>query len=334
MWKGIVMELFHEIYNCYFDVVRRILTEAQDAPVSVKRMEEIARAHGFQETALAILPKLTSGAWPLLDELGEKEYHSRLSRAPRTPLSSLQKSWLKALLGDRRIRLFLTDEDIARLNRELSQVQPLYSDGDFHYYDRYADGDPVESEAYRAHFQTALYALREGRILLVTYEGKEGRTRSFEAAPYQIQYSSKDDKFRLCCLKYSRGAFRINTLLNFAKIRECRLSSETVPESVASCRFQPVSRAAEPVLLQISGERNSLERCMLHFASYEKHTEYDEENGCWLCSIYYDSADETELLIDVLSFGPVVKVLGPESFLAQVRERVKRQHELLYRMEF
>ena len=131
-------------------MVRRILAEAQDTPVSVKRMEEIALSHGFQETALAILPKLTSGAWPLLEEAGEKEYRSRLSQAPRTPLSSLQKSWLKALLRDRRIRLFLTDEDIARLTRELSQVQPLYNDGDFHYYERYTDGDPVESEVYRA----------------------------------------------------------------------------------------------------------------------------------------------------------------------------------------
>ena len=49
-------------------------------------MEEIALSHGFQETALAILPKLTSGAWPLLEEAGEKEYRSRLSQAPRTPL--------------------------------------------------------------------------------------------------------------------------------------------------------------------------------------------------------------------------------------------------------
>ena len=79
------------------------------------------------------------------------------------------------------------------------------------------DGDPVESEVYRAHFQTALCALREGRILLVTYEGKGGADAQLQVAPYQIQYSSKDDKFRLCCLKYSRGAFRINTLLNFAK---------------------------------------------------------------------------------------------------------------------
>lgn len=201
------MELFHEIYSCYFDVVRRILAEAQDTPVSEKKMEEIASAHGFQETALAILPKLTGGDWPLLEAAGDKTYRSKLSHAPRTPLTSLQKSWLKALLADRRIRLFLTDEDIVRLTQELSDVLPLYCNEDFYYFDRYADGDPVESEMYRTHFQTALTALREGKILLVAYEGKEGRIRSFEAAPYQIQYSSKDDKFRLCCLKYSRGPF-------------------------------------------------------------------------------------------------------------------------------
>ena len=66
---------------------------------------------------------------------------------------------------------------------------------------------------------------------------------------------------------------------------------------------------------------------MLHFANYEKHTEYDEEEKAWICSIYYDMADETELLIEVLSFGPVVQVLGPESFLRQIRARVKRRDD-------
>ena len=49
----------------------------------------------------------------------------------------------------------------------------------------------------------------------------------------------------------------------------------------------------------------------------------------WICSLYYDPADETELLIELLSFGPVIRILGPERFLSQVRERVRRQHELL-----
>jgi predicted DNA-binding transcriptional regulator YafY len=68
---------------------------------------------------------------------------------------------------------------------------------------------------------------------------------------------------------------------------------------------------------------------MLHFASYEKRTEYDEETDKYISYIYYDKKDETELLIQILSFGPVIKVLGPEVFLKQVKERVKRQAELL-----
>ena len=69
---------------------------------------------------------------------------------------------------------------------------------------------------------------------------------------------------------------------------------------------------------------------MLHFASYEKHTEYHEEGKYCLFSIYYDTADETELLIDLLSFGPVIRVLSPERLVAQIRERVTRQHRWLF----
>lgn len=319
------MELFHEIYSCYIDVVRCILTEAEQSPVTAGRMEQLAAKKTFGESALAILPKLTGGDWPLLVPCGDDAFRSRLTHTPHVPLSTLQKSWLKALLADGRIRLFFSDAELEELKDMLGDVEPLYREEDFYYFDRYRDGDPIADTAYRLHFATILRALQENRILLVSYEGKQGPV-SLEAAPYQLQYSSKDDKFRLCCLKYSRGAFRLNTQLNLAKIRDCRLSSESCPAHTAKYRFRPVSRAPEPVLLQISGERNSLERCMLHFASYEKHTEYEEEQGCYLCSIYYDLADETELLIDILSFGPVVQVLGPESFLEQVRERVRRQH--------
>ena len=46
----------------------------------------------------------------------------------------------------------------------------------------------------------------------------------------------------------------------------------------------------------------------------------------------YNSMVETELLIEILSFGPTVKVLGPEDFLNKVKERIRRQMELLKRI--
>lgn len=204
------MELFHEIYSSYINVVQCILTEAHQSPITLGRMEQIAAENAFAESALAILPKLTGDDWPLLTPCGDHTFRSRLAHPPHIPLSTLQKSWLKALLEDIRIRLFFSDSDLAALEEMLKDIKPLYREEDFYYFDRYLDGDPIEDPAYRQHFGIILKALQENCVLLVAYEGKQGISH-FEVAPYQIQYSSKDDKFRLCCLKYSRGAFRLNT---------------------------------------------------------------------------------------------------------------------------
>lgn len=66
---------------------------------------------------------------------------------------------------------------------------------------------------------------------------------------------------------------------------------------------------------------------MLHFSNYKKKTKKIDEDT-WECLIYYNSSMETELLIEILSFGPAVRVTGPPSFLRQIQARLKRQMEL------
>lgn len=77
----------------------------------------------------------------------------------------------------------------------------------------------------------------------------------------------------------------------------------------------------------IRNRRNALERAMLHFSNYEKKTRKIDEDT-WECLIYYNRSMETELLIEILSFGPAVKVTGPDAFLQQVKERLGRQIRL------
>lgn len=86
----------------------------------------------------------------------------------------------------------------------------------------------------------------------------------------------------------------------------------------------------EPLRLQIRNRRNALERAMLHFSNYEKKTRKIDEDT-WECLIYYNRSMETELLIEVLSFGPAIKVMGPDAFIDLVRERLDRQMELFSR---
>ncbi len=42
-------------------------------------------------------------------------------------------------------------------------------------------------------------------------------------------------------------------------------------------------------------------------------------------TLHYRREDETELLIKIISFGPLVKVAEPDSFAVLIRERIERQ---------
>ncbi len=67
---------------------------------------------------------------------------------------------------------------------------------------------------------------------------------------------------------------------------------------------------------------------MLHFANYEKNTSKIDEDT-YECLIYYNKNMETELLIEVLSFGPMLTVIGNERFLHSLKSRLHRQISLM-----
>lgn len=324
------MELFEKVYGCYYQVIRCLLEEGTKKPLAKGEMDEFIRKHGFLESSLFLLPRLTDNRWPLFDKTENGLFVSRLKNPAKQPLTLLQKSWLKALLSDARIKLFFKDQELTLLMASLEETAPLFNWEDFHYFDRCQDGDDYSSPQYREHFQTILTALSENKPLIVSYKGRQKDPLILEAAPCQLQYSSKDDKFRLLCLEHYKNQFSREMVLNLSRINACHLSRKQAPEDLKQKWFEKERKMPEPVVIEISGERNSLERCMLHFARYEKQTEYDSEKQVYISSIYYDPADETELLIDILSFGPVIRVLGPEPFLELVRDRVKRQHDLFY----
>ena len=41
--------------------------------------------------------------------------------------------------------------------------------------------------------------------------------------------------------------------------------------------------------------------------------------------LFYDESDETEMVIRLLSFGPMIKVIEPLAFKQLIRQRLKKQ---------
>ena len=89
-------------------------------------------------------------------------------------------------------------------------------------------------------------------------------------------------------------------------------------------REKPQAERRKDLTLLITDERNALERAMLHFAHFEKQAERTDGDKYILRLKYYEN-DETEIVIRVLSFGPCVRVLEPQSFVDLIKERLISQ---------
>lgn len=323
------MELFSELYGCYYAVVGEILREASAGGVSRPDIEQIVAHRAFDESGLHLIPRLLGGDWSLLAADGDGRFRSRLRHADlSTPLTALQKSWLKALLADARMRLFLTDGQLDAIAAWLADVPPLWSPEDFHTYDRALDGDPYADPAYRARFATVLAAIPRRAALAIGYRKGKGGVIYMHFVPTQLQYSAKDDKFRVIGRRLQPSGKATPYLLNMGRLTEAGPSTMIAPAWITPGETPPRNLHTGEVLLHIWPERNALERCMTQFAFYEKETWADLDGQGHFCRLRYPSDDASELLIRLLSFGPVVRVLAPEGFVAQMRERVANQAAL------
>lgn len=295
--------IFNEIYSVYYNSVAKIITQISEGNKSEEELNKIVSENAFGESMLNILPSLKSGKWQIV----RKDLTTPIRHKPTMPLTLIQKQWLKAILQDPRIKLFNIKID------GLDDTEPLFTNDDYLIYDKYGDGDPYDDEKYAAHFRTILSAMdrqQNIRIEMITGNGRTVCTRCF---PERLEYSEKDDKFRLV----TSGCRFVRTV-NIARIVECSI-----------CSGESVTRTSEPgtsyetITLKVGEERNTLERCMLHFAHFEKRAE--KFDGGYLLHIKSDKDDEAEAVIRVLSFGPTVEVLEPESFRKLIIDKLKSQ---------
>ena len=300
--------IFSEIYGSYFKAVSAILAKAVDGTLTEREITRTVLENAFGESLVTIPAKLSDGSWPLLTA----DYGTPLRHAPHAPLTTLEKQWLKALLLDPRIRLFDPSEE------GLEDVEPLFTPDQFVYFDRYADGDPYDDPRYIEHFRLIIRAMHEKRKLRVRFHGHRGTRQGYICIPYKLEYSSKDDKFRLIT------GFRNKPLT----VNLSRIDSVHILEPWDESEYLQSREREKTLVMELYDSRNSLERAMLHFSDLEKETERIDEKH-YRITLNYKQGDETEILIRILSFGPVLKVIEPETMVKQIRERLERQDALL-----
>ncbi len=296
--------IFNEIYSAYYNTVAKILSALTEKDPANRDLAKIVEEYAFSESILTILPSLKNERWQLV----HSDMTTPIEHKPTMPMTTVQKQWLKAISLDPRIALF----DVSL--EGLEEVEPLFTREDYLIYDKYSDGDPYEDESYIDRFKTILTAMRQGHNLKIEMTNRRGNTVFIRCIPEKLEYSEKDDKFRLVA-----GGCRFVRSVNLSRITRCKAyyDDDVLESTLEEPKY-------ETVTLEITDERNTLERCLMHFAHLEKRVERTEENK-YLLHMTFNTTDTSEMVIRVLSFGPTVRVTEPESFRELIKNKLISQ---------
>ena len=199
--------IFSELYSAYYNAVAEILRLAVDHPLQKSELRNIDEKTAFGESILNIEPSLGEGRWQLIRSDGT----TPIQHAPSMPLTLLQKQWLKSISLDPRIRLFTDDFP------DLADVEPLFTSEDYCIFDCYSDGDPYEDPLYIKNFRLILDSIRNRYPLNIEAANRKGKTTHTILLPEFLEYSEKDDKFRLI------GS---GNIINVGRIVSCRRSTK------------------------------------------------------------------------------------------------------------
>lgn len=294
--------LFSEVYGTYYHTVAKILAKALSGTLDSRSLRKIVQDTAFDESLLTIPDSLQAHKWPILGS----DYSTPLLREPSMPLTLPEKRWMKALLLDPRMRLFDPDPT------GLEDVEPLFRPEWLIYFDRYTDGDDYSDPGYIRRFRTILEALREKRQLEIVYDDGKGNRHCGAVSPQYLEYSEKDDRFRLAAESYRP------LMLNLSRLESCTLLEKQTFTTGQDFRH------SRSLTMELTDERDTLSRVLLHFSHLEKETTRLDGTH-YRVTLHYDRNDETEMLIRILSFGPTVQVTEPEHLRQQLRERLMMQ---------
>ena len=300
--------IFSELYSAYYNAVARVISKIIEGEKNPKELQRIICENAFEESFVTIISALKEERWHLV----KTDMTTPIEHKPTMPLTVLEKRWLKAISLDPRVKLF--DVEFP----DLSDVAPLFTPEDYRVYDKYSDGDPFEGEDYINKFRTILSAIKDRKQIKFVMDNRNGKTSYVRCMPERLEYSEKDDKFRIV----TSGCHYASTI-NIARMHYCSIYNGEKGSNIRVTR----PAVTGTVSLKITDRRNALERVMMHFAHFEKQAErLDKET--YLLNIKYDKSDESEIVIRILSFGPMVEVIEPEPFVELIRERLRRQMNL------
>jgi len=303
------MELFSEVNSLYYQLMTKVLQTE-----SFEQQLDLLNQDGFKETPFEMLDYLKDDeeGWHLL-----RQHCSILNSPPQSfPLTKLEKAWLSAIQQDSKF-------DCVGESFDLEETEPLFEWQDYQYFDQFISEDRFDKN-YGKIIHQLLDSIRQKEIVTLDYQSAKKRTVTNHVfQPLKLEYSAKNNKFRVLG-KYKSNKNWKNIVFNCSDIQSVQFNEAISSDN--NCN--QIKSILCTIVCEIKDERAALERATFHFSNYRKILERSD-NSLYRMTIFYEKKDETELLINVLSFGARMKVIQPIHFVELIKQRLLLQKQVI-----
>ena len=321
------MEYFNTYKNKLFIILARIMNQAVDGREFTE--EEVEKF--LKETKIAdedfIKNVLGYGENPygIMDFDFKPKFTDK--KIPINP-TVLEKRWLKSVLQDDIVRLFLKDEIIQKLESKLQDVEPLFTMN--------LKAGEINEEL----IKVIVSSFRYDKFIKYRFVYKD---REYEqiGIPFKLSYILKEEKFKLsvyCVQRRKIFYIDLNDIISIEILEELDEDLIQLQKQVnevgkkeffeENLKDQIVNLKME-IIPQFGG--NTVERAHFLFSGYDKKSYKMEDH--YILNVKYYKFDEENIIDKILSLGIYVTVLEPEEIKQKVVSILLKGYELQKRFD-
>lgn len=302
-------------------------------------IKELLFSCGFMEERTKTVSKGGSGGF--FRQSGEKvkSYVSRYQCSPDlklykdvVPLSLFELRWMRTILDDAKLQLFLSKDEIKELRRLFQEyapyTKPLPMDK-IVFFDRFHFSEKnMDREA--AVLTTLLNGIYDQKTIRVKYHTACGKVKTGEFKPIIIEFSKRNNRFQGFFQECGSDRICAMDLSGIETVKESDTSFDHAATEMALMDFREDNMTS--VEVEFYNVKNTVDRLLTEFSPWKKRCLYDAEADRYKLTVFYQEQDEADLVVRLLGYGADLHYVDREHAICrEVRSRVERQMELIRR---
>ncbi len=246
------------------------------------------------------------------------------------PLSVMELRWLKTIIQDNRIRLFMSDSEITVINDLLNQYALAFSPLPMEkviFFDRFHLPE-IKTKTMTSILSTILEGIYDQKTVNIKYHTMKNRVMIGEFRPIVLEFSKRNNRFQ--GFFQECGSDRIYTM-NVSRIEtayETDTSFDYTFTEQAFLAFREENTTS--VTVEFYDVRNIADRILTEFSPWKKLCSYDRTTELYTLTIFYQKQDEVDLVIRLLGYGGNIRFTDREHpIFKEIQFRMNRQMDLI-----